>query len=169
MKQLRHALLILALALASCTLDAPAATLAPTAVSTERERVTTTVTAEMRMSATMPSTMTVTEESNESAVSTTNARARAGSSFDVLQLNLCNSGLADCYAGGNSIDEGISVINEVAPDVVTLNEICRDDIRRMAEETGYHFVFTAARNGDTGGLFTCQRHEKTIRIMGSAS
>ncbi len=36
----------------------------------------------------------------------TASRAAAATSFDVLQLNLCNSGLADCFDGGQSIPRG---------------------------------------------------------------
>jgi hypothetical protein len=48
--------------------------------------------------------------------------------FWVLQLNLCNSGVAGCYEGGRSIPEGATAIRNAAPDVVTLNEICSGDI-----------------------------------------
>ena len=82
-------------------------------------------------------------------------RAAAATSFDLLQLNLCNSGLADCYAGGRSIPEGIEVINRLKPNVVTINEICRDDIARMARETGYRGQFTPARDRTSGGAYRC--------------
>ena len=50
--------------------------------------------------------------------------------FWELQLNLCNSGLptVKCYANGDAIYEGGDLIYYLAPDVVTLNEICADDI-----------------------------------------
>lgn len=67
--------------------------------------------------------------------------AQAAGSFDVLQLNLCHSGAADCYAGGKSIDSGIAAIVDRRPDVVTLNEICASDITKMAHETGYRSTF----------------------------
>jgi hypothetical protein len=48
--------------------------------------------------------------------------------FWVLQLNLCNSGLAGCYKGGQSVPEAAAKIQSNAPDVVTLNEICENDV-----------------------------------------
>src|SRR5690606_29976807 len=52
----------------------------------------------------------------------------SGYAFETLQLNLCNSGVASCYAGGRSIGEAISVIANESPSLVTLNEICRSDV-----------------------------------------
>jgi hypothetical protein len=46
----------------------------------------------------------------------------------VLQMNLCNSGFAGCYAGGQSIPEAAAVIAAQRPDVVTLNEVCDGDV-----------------------------------------
>lgn len=47
----------------------------------------------------------------------------------VLQMNLCSSGLAGCYAGGRSVPEAATVVGAERPDVVTLNEVCRGDGR----------------------------------------
>ena len=59
-------------------------------------------------------------------------RGRTGStiptSFLTLQLNLCNSGVASCYAGGDSIPEGAELIYATGPNGVTGNEICSDDV-----------------------------------------
>jgi hypothetical protein len=52
-----------------------------------------------------------------------------GYQFWTLQLNLCNSGIAGCYEGGQSIPEAAAVIRSWWPDVVTLNEICRGDVQ----------------------------------------
>jgi hypothetical protein len=46
----------------------------------------------------------------------------------LLQLNLCNSGFAACYDGGLAIAEGVAAIQAQKPDIVTLNEICKDDL-----------------------------------------
>lgn len=54
-----------------------------------------------------------------------------GVPFVTLQLNLCNSGLASCYAGynqGRSVGEAADIIAAQRPDVVTLNEVCRADV-----------------------------------------
>ena len=45
----------------------------------------------------------------------------------VLQMNLCDSGIARCYTG-RSVTEAAAVIRAEAPDVVTLNEVCQDDV-----------------------------------------
>jgi hypothetical protein len=45
----------------------------------------------------------------------------------VLQMNLCNSGRASCYTG-RAISEAAAQIRAAPPDLVTLNEICRDDV-----------------------------------------
>lgn len=53
----------------------------------------------------------------------------AGYQFWNLQLNLCNSGFASCYEGGQAVPEAQQVIAAWRPDVVTLNEICLPDVR----------------------------------------
>jgi hypothetical protein len=48
-------------------------------------------------------------------------------SFVELQLNLCNSGFAGCYAGDKSIVEAGELIYTTRPNIVTVNEICSND------------------------------------------
>ncbi|NLU81092.1 hypothetical protein HCA58_22645 [Micromonospora sp. HNM0581] len=58
-----------------------------------------------------------------------NSTMKITGEFWSLQLNLCNSGLAlSCYRYGDSIIEGGDLIYYVAPDVVTLNEVCSSDV-----------------------------------------
>ncbi|WP_326615371.1 hypothetical protein OG949_41410 (plasmid) [Streptomyces scopuliridis] len=83
------------------------------------------------------------------------ARAAVSVDFSILQMNLCNSGKAGCYEDGRSIDEGIIRIRRTSPTVVTLNEVCRNDVARMAKETGRRGVFMAAGHRD-GGLYKCK-------------
>jgi hypothetical protein len=45
-----------------------------------------------------------------------------------LQMNLCDSGLAHCYTGGRAVTEAAAKIATVAPDIVTLNEVCQRDV-----------------------------------------
>jgi endonuclease/exonuclease/phosphatase family metal-dependent hydrolase len=84
----------------------------------------------------------------------------------VLQMNLCNSGIAGCYTG-RSVAEAAAVIRAEAPDVVTLNEICADDVavleKALAEtgdaaDGGRSTVsgFQAAGDRRTGGAFRCR-------------
>jgi hypothetical protein len=59
--------------------------------------------------------------------------ANAQTTLRVLQMNLCNSGLAGCYEGGRSINEAYNRITGQRPDIVTLNEICSRDVARLWE------------------------------------
>ena len=83
--------------------------------------------------------------------------------FWVLQMNLCNSGIAKCYEGGASVPEGAGVISSTAPDVVTLNEVCAPDVAQLATTlAGVYpgstvvWAFKAARNRGTGGNYKCK-------------
>jgi hypothetical protein len=76
----------------------------------------------------------------------------------VLQFNLCNSGIADCYTG-RSVAQAAAAVRANAPDVVTLNEICRDDVdsvgHAMAGQSRVATAFQPA--GDRrGGVFRCR-------------
>src|SRR4051812_46461432 len=57
------------------------------------------------------------------------APARATTPFVVLQMNLCNSGMArSCYSFGKAVDEAVANIHRYRPQLVTLQEICLDDL-----------------------------------------
>lgn len=72
----------------------------------------------------------------------------------VLQLNLCDSGIAECYTG-RSVAEAAAVIRATAPDVVTLNEVCRGDVAVLSP--GFDVAeFRAAGDRRTGGPFRCR-------------
>lgn len=58
---------------------------------------------------------------------TSAAPTPASRPFAVLQLNLCNSGRARCYTGG-ALDRAVDLVGELDPDVVSLVEVCRDDV-----------------------------------------
>ncbi|HEX2308294.1 MAG TPA: hypothetical protein VHI14_08250 [Jatrophihabitantaceae bacterium] len=78
----------------------------------------------------------------------------------VLQMNLCNSGIAGCYTG-RSVGEAAAVIRADRPRVVTLNEVCRQDVttlaRALSDVGGGAVVsaFEAVRDRRTGGPFQC--------------
>jgi hypothetical protein len=83
--------------------------------------------------------------------------------FWVLQMNLCNSGLAKCYEGGASVPEGAGVIANTAPDVVTLNEVCQPDVAQLATTlAGVYpsstvvWAFKAAQNRNTNAPYKCK-------------
>ncbi|HET8823029.1 MAG TPA: hypothetical protein VFM57_15910, partial [Thermoleophilaceae bacterium] len=51
-----------------------------------------------------------------------------GSTYTVMQMNLCLSGLAGCYgkaAYPAVVVDAVARIREARPDAVTLNETCR--------------------------------------------
>jgi endonuclease/exonuclease/phosphatase (EEP) superfamily protein YafD len=60
-------------------------------------------------------------------------------------MNLCLSGLADCYqqvAYPAALDEAAALIRRERPDAVTFSEACSRDVARIAARTGYHFRFS---------------------------
>ncbi len=70
---------------------------------------------------------------------------RAGSTYTLMQMNLCLSGLAGCYgkaAYPAVVEEAVAQIRETHPDAVTVNEACRSDVARIARRTGYHLRFS---------------------------
>jgi endonuclease/exonuclease/phosphatase family metal-dependent hydrolase len=80
----------------------------------------------------------------------------------VLQLNLCSSGIAACFTG-RSTAAAAAVIRAQVPDVVTLNEVCDDDVATLEQALsavlpGDRVVsaFQPARNGRTGEPYRCR-------------
>ena len=57
-------------------------------------------------------------------------RERGDGVVRVLQMNLCDSGHAHCYTG-RSVAEASEVIRAEGPDVVTVNEVCQDDVAAL--------------------------------------
>lgn len=79
----------------------------------------------------------------------------------VLQLNLCNSGVASCYTG-RSVSTAAGLIADERPDIVTLNEICRADVSQLQRSMSaahpgrsVEMAFKAAPDRPTGGPFRC--------------
>ena len=73
------------------------------------------------------------------------ARAPAGSTYTLMQMNLCLSGLAGCYgkvAYPAVVEEAMARIRAAHPDSVTLNEACEGDVALIAKRTGYHPRFS---------------------------
>jgi endonuclease/exonuclease/phosphatase family metal-dependent hydrolase len=69
----------------------------------------------------------------------------AGSTYTLMQMNLCLSGLASCYrkvAYPAVVDEAMARIRDVHPDAVTFNEACQGDVALIARRTGYHLRFS---------------------------
>lgn len=77
-------------------------------------------------------------------------RATAGTPYQVLQMNLCLSGLARCFPRTHYpsvVDEAATRIDGTAADAVTLDETCSGDVAALARRTGYAFRFAAVRYG----------------------
>jgi hypothetical protein len=102
----------------------------------------------------------------------------------VLQMNLCNSGFAGCYTG-RSVTTAAALIRAEAPDVVTLNEVCQNDMALLekalaaGDHTGSGLsatesVFQPALDRRTGAAFRCDNGQPygigllTRRPSGSA-
>ena len=69
-----------------------------------------------------------------------------GTSYAVLQMNLCLSGSADCYARTAYpavVDEAAEQILDDDPGAATLNEACSADAADLARRTGYQLRFAA--------------------------
>lgn len=79
----------------------------------------------------------------------------------VLQINLCGSGIALCHSD-RSVPTAADVIGAVRPDVVTLNEVCRDHVTALgraldaARGGSVRWAFQAAWDRRTGDAFRCR-------------
>jgi hypothetical protein len=85
----------------------------------------------------------------------------------VLQLNLCNSGRAACYSGGQSVGTAAALIHDHEPDVVSLNEVCRDDVQALERAMSTAFpsatiasAFKAAEDRSTQAPVRCQNGQE---------
>ena len=69
----------------------------------------------------------------------------AGSTYTLMQMNLCLSGLGGCYSTAAYpavVEEAVARIRAAAPNAVTVNEACRSDVARIARQTGYDLRFS---------------------------
>lgn len=96
------------------------------------------------------------------AGSTTGSSAAVDARLRVLQLNLCNSGIASCYTG-HSVTRAAAVIGSVGPNLVTLNEVCREDVSTLervladgARDGDVVSAFQPAGDRRTAGAFRCR-------------
>jgi endonuclease/exonuclease/phosphatase family metal-dependent hydrolase len=80
------------------------------------------------------------------------------SAYTLMQTNLCLSGRAGCYektAYPAVVEEAVARIRQAHPDAVTLNEVCRRDVARIARRTGYNLRFSRVIYG--GRRLRCVR------------
>jgi endonuclease/exonuclease/phosphatase family metal-dependent hydrolase len=86
----------------------------------------------------------------------------------VLQMNLCNSGLSGCYTN-RSIAKAAELIRAYAPDVVGVDEICREDLTTLAAafpEGTVAAAFQTAPDRRTGaGTLCVNRQEFGIGLI----
>jgi endonuclease/exonuclease/phosphatase family metal-dependent hydrolase len=95
---------------------------------------------------------------SETSGALAHAPKTAGSTYTLLQMNLCLSGYGGCNGQAeypDSVEEAVARIRATRPDAVTLNETCRGDVVRIARRTGYHVRFT--RVIYAGELLPCVR------------
>jgi hypothetical protein len=85
----------------------------------------------------------------------------------VLQMNLCNSGRADCYSGGRAVSMAAALIRHHEPDMVSLNEVCRDDVQALKQAMSVTFptaavasAFKAAVDRPTRAPVHCQNGQQ---------
>jgi endonuclease/exonuclease/phosphatase family metal-dependent hydrolase len=90
----------------------------------------------------------------------------AGAEVRVLQMNLCNSGFAGCYTG-RSVAAAAAVIRDEAPDLVTLNEVCRNDLAALEQamvdvdhRSMTASAFQPAMDRRTGSAFRCENGQQ---------
>lgn len=84
------------------------------------------------------------------------ANAREPSTYTLMQMNLCLSGLGGCSvktAYPAVLEEAVARIRELHPDAVTVNEACGNDVALIARRTGYHLRFSRVIYG--GKPFAC--------------
>jgi endonuclease/exonuclease/phosphatase family metal-dependent hydrolase len=70
----------------------------------------------------------------------------ARGAFTLMQMNLCLSGLAGCFARVRypvGVDDAVAWIRRMHPDAVTVNEACGGDVTQIARRTSYHLRFSS--------------------------
>ena len=78
------------------------------------------------------------------------------STYTLLQMNLCLSGLAGCYEATSYpavVHEAVALVQQVGPDAVTVTEACRRDVTQMARRLDYEVRF--ARVAYDGAPLRC--------------
>src|SRR4051794_23904461 len=91
------------------------------------------------------SSVSLARESSTSRDGPVIAPGAGGSTYTLMQMNLCLSGFARCYskvAYPAGVQEAVARIHDERPDAVTLNETCRGDVAQIARRTGYHMRFS---------------------------
>jgi endonuclease/exonuclease/phosphatase family metal-dependent hydrolase len=69
------------------------------------------------------------------AAATLTASGAPRQAIRVLQMNLCDSGIASCFST-RVVQRAAGVIRDERPDVVTLNEVCEQDVSVLGRTMG---------------------------------
>jgi endonuclease/exonuclease/phosphatase family metal-dependent hydrolase len=78
--------------------------------------------------------------------SRSSAAASNDSTYTLMQMNLCLSGLAGCHRRVEYpavVQEAVAQIRQTRADAVTFNEACGGDAASIARRTGYHLRFSS--------------------------
>jgi len=85
----------------------------------------------------------------------------------VLQMNLCNSGRAGCYSGGRAVSLAVALVHQDRPEMVSINEVCRDDVRVLKQAMSATFptatidsAFMPARDRPTQAPVRCENGQE---------
>jgi hypothetical protein len=91
----------------------------------------------------------------------------AGTTVRVLQMNLCNSGRADCYSGGLAVRKAVALVHHDRPTMVSVNEVCRGDVGVLEQALSTTFpagsvatAFTPARDRPNREPVRCQNGQQ---------
>jgi endonuclease/exonuclease/phosphatase family metal-dependent hydrolase len=75
--------------------------------------------------------------------------AESSATVQVLQLNICHSGIAGCFTGEAVIAKAVSLISATRPEVLSVNEACSGDVEPLRAAMGpAHAMFAAAQHRD---------------------
>ncbi|MQA07994.1 MAG: endonuclease/exonuclease/phosphatase family protein [Pseudonocardiaceae bacterium] len=89
----------------------------------------------------------------------------AATQVKVLQLNICHSGVADCYSGDDSLNKAVEVIGETKPQVLSVNEACSGDVATLKQAMGAAKAkFVAAQRSD-GSAVKCENGEEYGNVI----
>jgi hypothetical protein len=91
--------------------------------------------------------------------------AESSATVQVLQLNICHSGIAGCFTGDRVLAKAVSLISATRPEVLSVNEACSSDVEPLRAAMGpAHALFAAAQHRD-GTPVLCRNGERFGNII----
>jgi hypothetical protein len=88
-----------------------------------------------------------------------------GTALSVLQLNICHSGIADCYTGDAVLTKAVEVIADLRPTVLSVNEACEGDVSPLRAAFGPAATMFVAAEHDDGSPVTCTNGESFGNVV----